>query len=525
MHDLIGLELIVALGAAIVVSEIIAPRMRLPVPVLQLLCGVLLGFIPVFRNVHLPPQAVLLIFLPMLLYWESLTTSLREIRRNLRGIVLLSTALVIVTAAAVAFTAHYFGLAWAAAWVLGAALAPTDATAVGVLARSMPRRYTTILRAESLVNDGTALVIYALVVDATVHASHPSHVHIAALFALSYTGGIAAGLVTAAAGWQARMRLNDALQQNLVVLLMPFTAYLLAELVHASGVLAVVTCGLIMSQLGPRIGRPLARQQTTAFWGLATQLLNGGLFVLIGVELQAAVRGLSSAALAQGIAIIVVVAVALVLVRLAWLTITIHLIRLLDRRPSQRARRTTPRARVLQSVAGFRGAVSLAAALAVPQALDSGSPFPSRDLIIFITVGVIAVTLAQGVALPSVVRWARLPRDTMIEKERQLAESKAAQAALDALPELAKSLGINDEVADEARDEYSRHLRALQAGGETGEDADLISHQQQYKDLRRALIEHKRRTVIGLRDDGIIDDIVLRELQTHLDREDVRLSR
>jgi monovalent cation/hydrogen antiporter len=155
----------------------------------------------------------------------------------------------------------------------------------------------------------------------------------------------------------------------------------------------------------------------------------------------------------------------------------------------------------------------------------SGSPFPNRDLIIFITVGVIAVTLAQGVALPSVVRWARLPRDTMVDQERQLAATKATQAALEALPELARHLGISEQVADEARDEYSRHLRTLRAGGETDEDAELISHQEQYKDLLRALIAHKRRTVIGLRDAGTIDDIVLRELQTHLDREDVRLGR
>src|SRR3954471_24353859 len=376
MHDLIGLELIVALGAAIVVSEVVAPRLRLPVPVLELLCGVLLGFVPVFRDVHLPPQAVLLIFLPMLLYWESLTTSLREIRRNLRGIVLLSTALVIVTAATVAATAHYFGVAWAAAWVLGAALAPTDATAVGVLARSMPRRYVTILRAESLVNDGTALVIYGVAVSATVHASHPSNLHVAGLFALSYALGVVAGVLVALTGWQARTRINDPLLENLVILLMPFAAYLLAELAHASGVLAVVTCGLIMSQLGPRIGRPVARQQTAAFWQLGTHLLNGGLFVLIGVELQAAVRALSAHAAGRGALIAVVVAVMLVAVRLAWLNTTIYLIRLLDRRPSQRVRRTTARSRVMQSVAGFRGAVSLAAAIAVPQALGNGDAFP-----------------------------------------------------------------------------------------------------------------------------------------------------
>jgi monovalent cation/hydrogen antiporter len=344
------------------------------------------------------------------------------------------------------------------------------------------------------------------------------------LFALSYVGGIVAGLLTAGAGWQARKRIADALQQNLIVLLMPFVAYLLAELINASGVLAVVTCGLIMSQVGPRVGRPLARQQTTAFWSLATHLLNGGLFVLIGVELQAALRGLSGSALTRGLGIVAVVAVALVVVRLVWLNTTIYLIRLLDRRPSQRARRTTGRSRVLQSVAGFRGAVSLAAALAVPKLVDDGSPFPDRDLIVFITVGVIAVTLIQGIALPGVVRWARLPRDTMVEQERQLAETRATQAALDALPDVAERLGINREVADEARDDYARHLRALQAGNGGEVDAELVTHQQQYRELRRALIAHKRAAVIEMRDQGVIDDIVLRQLQTHLDREDVRLS-
>src|SRR3954466_10942463 len=236
MEHLGGLELIVALGLTVLISELVAPRLRLPAPVVQLVSGVLLGFVPAFRSVQLPPEAVLFIFLPMLLFWESLTTSLREIRRNLRGIVLLSTLLVMVTAVAVAYTGHLFGLPWAAAWVLGAALAPTDATAVGVLARAMPRRYVTILRAESLVNDGTALVIYGVAVSATVHASHPSNLHIAGLFALSYALGVAVALI----GWQARTRINDPLLENIVILLMPFAAYLLAELAHASGVLAVV---------------------------------------------------------------------------------------------------------------------------------------------------------------------------------------------------------------------------------------------------------------------------------------------
>ena len=526
MSEYLGLELIVALGIAVLVSELAAPRLRLPAPVLQLVGGVLLGFIPVLRGAHLPPQAVLLIFLPMLLYWESLTTSLREIRRNLRGIVLLSTVLVLVTAAGVAWTAHVLGLSWGAAWVLGAALAPTDATAVGVLAHSLPRRNVTILRAESLVNDGTALVIYSLAVSAVVHATHPSALHVAALFVMSYVVGVAAGVVIAMVGWQLRKRINDPLQENLVILLLPFTAYLAAELAHASGVLAVVTCGLIMSQVGPRVGRPAARQQTNAFWGLSTKVLNASLFVFIGLELQAAVRGLSANALLRGCISIVAVSLALFVVRLVWLFLTIYVIRLLDRRPAQRARRTTARERIVQSFAGFRGAVSLAAALAVPATVAAGSAFPSRDLIVFVTAGVIAVTLAQGTLLPVVVRWAQLPADSGLETEERLARRRAVCAALEALPALAKEIGISRDVAAEVRGEYERSLQILNVDRDTQSDAEavVVTDQQQRSQLRRALLSEKRATVIELRDAGVIDDIVLRQLMGHLDSEEVRLQ-
>src|SRR4051794_2491669 len=190
MNDLLGLELIVVLGGVILASGVLARRLRIAPPVLLLTSGVLLGFIPALREVHLPPETMLLIFLPALLYWESLTTSLREIRSNLRPIVLLSTVLVVVTAGAVAVGAHALGMPWGPAWLLGAALAPTDATAVGVLARALPRRMVTMLRAESLVNDGTALVVYGLAVGITVGSEHLSAPHVGLLFLLSYAGGV-----------------------------------------------------------------------------------------------------------------------------------------------------------------------------------------------------------------------------------------------------------------------------------------------------------------------------------------------
>lgn len=525
MHDLLGLELVVVLGAALLASGVLARRLGIAPPVLLLLSGVLLGFVPALRQVHLPPEVMLLIFLPALLYWESLTTSLREIRSNLRPIVLLSTVLVVVTAGAVAAVAHALGMPWGPAWVLGAALAPTDATAVGVLARALPRRMVTMLRAESLVNDGTALVVYGLAVGITVGEETLSGAHVSWLFLLSYAGGIAAGAGTAWLAVQVRRRLDDPLPENLAVLVTPFAAFLLAELLHASGVLAVVVCGLIMSQIAPREARADTRQQTTAFWSLATFALNGALFVLVGLEVQTAVRGLTSVDLVRGLLAVAAVSAVVIGTRFAWLFTSPYLIRALDRRPQQRARRVGARPRVVIAVAGFRGAVSLALALAVPESLSSGEPLPGRDLIVFVTAGVIVVTLAQGLLLPGVVRWARLPRDTSVEQERHLAETLATERALAAIPGLAAGLGTDPEVADRLRREYGEHLRVVRADGERADDEPALRHERQYAALRLAVIAHKRATVIGLRDEGRIDDTVLRQVQARLDAEEVRLSR
>jgi len=521
----LGLVLVVLLGASVLLSGVLAGRLRLAPPVLLLGCGVLLGFVPALREVHLPPEAVLLLFLPALLYWESLTTSLREIRRDLRGIVLMGTALVIVTAGTVATAAHLLGLPWGPAWVLGAALAPTDATAVGVLARMLPRRNVTLLRAESLINDGTALVIYSLAVGITVGEERLGTLHVSWLFLLAYGGGALAGLAVAWLGVRVRGRLDDPLLGNVVTILTPFTAFLLAEVVHASGVVAVVVCGLAMSQSGPRVVRAETRRQAEAFWSLATFLLNGALFVLVGLEVQAAVRGLAGVDLVRGLAAVAVISVVVFGARLAFLTVSAYGIRVLDRRPQQRLRRVSNRARVVSAVAGFRGAVSLAAALAVPATLASGEPFPGRDTIVFVTAGVIVVTLVlQAPLLPAVVRWARLPADTSIERERRLAETTATQEVLAGLQELAAELGTDPQAAAELRREYDAHLRVLRAQGEDGADEAALRHHEDYTALRLAAIAHKRATVVRLRDEARIDDTVLRRVQARLDLEEVRLS-
>jgi Na+/H+ antiporter len=515
----------------VLLGNALGARFRIAPPVVLLLFGALLGFVPALREVELPPEAVLLIFLPILLYWESLTTSLRGIRRDLRGIILMSTVLVIGTAGAVATVAHELGLAWGPAWVLGAAVAPTDATAVGVLAKALPRRNVTLLRAESLINDGTALVVFGLAVGITVGEEHFTVPHVTWLFAVSYVGGAAAGALVAWSVIRMRRVFEDPLLGNVTMILTPFTAYLLAELIHASGVLAAVVAGLTMSQAGPRVAGAAMRRQAEEFWSLATFLLNGSLFVLVGLQAQAAVRELHGSDLTKALLAVAAVSAVVVAARFAFNFTVPYLIRLLDRRPQQRLRRMNYRARVVTSIAGFRGAVSLAVALSVPTALDSGAPFPDRDTIVFVTSGVIVTTLiVQGLLLPAVVRWARLPRDTSVEEERLLAETTATEEALKALPEIAEELGTAPAVAERMRQEYETHLLVVRAGGgetDTGasDEADALRHHQHYTALRLALLDRKRATLLRLRDDHEIDDTVLRQVQRHLDIEEVRLSR
>ncbi|WP_406020662.1 Na+/H+ antiporter [Nocardioides sp. NBC_00850] len=522
---MLGLELVVLLGVAVLVGNAVGQRFGIAPPIILLASGVLLGVIPAVREAELPPEVVLLLFLPVLLYWESLTTSLREIRTNLRGIVLLSTVLVILTAWAVAAAGHALGLPWGPAWVLGAAVAPTDATAVAVLARALPRRQVTVLRAESLINDGTALVIFGLAVGITVGEEHLSVQHVGGLFLLAYGGGAAVGVAVAWVNMNLRRRLTDPLLGNLVMILAPFTAYLLAELIEASGVLAVVVSGLIMSQVAPRIIRAEHRTQAMAFWPLATFLISGTMFVLVGVELQSAVRTLSRADLEDALIAVGAVCGLLIAVRFAFLFVSTYVVRMLDRRPQQRLLRISHQARVVSGLAGFRGAISLAVALSVPQALDSGEPFPDRDFIVFVTSGVILVTLVtQGLLLPAAVRWARLPPDTSVDEEHHLAETTAVEQALQAMPELANDLGSETKIVEWLRHEYEAHLATARARvGGAADDPVLVQHRD-YVALRLALIDHKRTTIVRLRDERRIDDTVLRRLQADLDNEEVSLS-
>ncbi|MBS0025438.1 Na+/H+ antiporter [Microbacterium paraoxydans] len=580
-----GLEVTVLLGLTILVGTLIAPRVRLALPLVLVLLGLLLGFVPELREVQLPPETVLLLFLPVILFWESLTTSLRSIRRDFRYILPMSTLLVVASAFAVAGIGVLFGMPWEVALILGAAVAPPDATAVAALGRLLPRRMFMKLKAESLTNDGTALVLYAIAVSLAL-GGQVTPLSVTWDVLVSYVGGVAAGVAVAAIAYLLLRRMSSTIVINVTLLLVPFSAFLVAEMVHASGVLAVVVAGLIVAWVSPRVTTAASRRQADAAWPFGVFLLNGALFVLIGLEVQYVVHEVPVSVIGRLVLITLAVWATLLVVRYLFQLLNV----LFQGRPATRpAPGSRSRARLVSTVAGMRGAVSLAIALSVPTTVTEGGAIAGRDEIVLVTAGVILLSLlAQAPMLPALVRWARFPVDHAEAEEFELAERAISGAALAALDELAAEHGIGAEVRDHVRAEGYRNLEFANArtlareqalidaeaealddmlgepdplgiGGEqnsadpepdggvggtvdsdagdgtvlqmiaTSADVDLaqrsplIRHEEHTR-LKLALLDRKREVLLGLRSAGTVDDLVVRRISARLDLEQVRLQ-
>lgn len=521
-----GLVLIVALVSTVIVGTIIGRRYRVGPPVLLILLGALLGLIPELGHVHVNGEIVLLLFLPAILYWEGINTSFREIRANARVIVLLSVVLVIATAAAVSWTARALGMDPHAAGVLGAVLSPTDAAAVAGLAKKLPRRQLTVLKAESLINDGTALVLFAVSVQVAIGGAAISPLDVSARFVISYLGGIAAGLLVGGLVTLVRKRIDAPQEEGALSLLTPFAAFLLAQAFDCSGVVAVLVSALVLAYAGPVVIRARSRLQALGFWDIATFLLNGSLWVFVGVQIPGALHGIANVGggLRHATYLALAVTGVVIISRIVWGEITVVLIRLIDRRAIQRELRVSWRQRFVTAWAGFRGAVSLAAALAVPATTLSGAPFPDRSLIIYIvTVVILATVLVQGITLPVVVRWAQMPDDVAHGEELQLARRRGVQAALDALPTVAAEVGIGEDLRRRLQKEYEEKAALVLATEDRSTNHRLVKGKEKVRRVRLGVLEHKRREITSLRNQKLIDDIVLRELQNEMDLEEVQL--
>jgi Na+/H+ antiporter len=501
--------ILLAILAGITALVTLAPVLRVPYPILLVIGGLALGFIPGVPELTLPPELVLVGVLPPLLYSAAFFTSLRDLRVKFRPIGQLAVGLVLATMVAVAVVAHYAtGLSWSASFVLGAIVAPTDPIAATAIARRLgvPRRIVTIVEGESLINDATALVLYATAVTAVVTGAF-SLWEASLDFVVSVVGGIVIGL---AVGWVValvRIRLDNIPAETLISLLSGYLAYIPAQSLGVSGVLAAVTIGIYLGWRSPELSTPAMRLQAIPVWETLVFVVNALLFTLIGMQLQPIIDSLSGISTGELIADALIVVATVMAVRILWVLA----------RPQ--------RYPVVVGWMGMRGAVSLAAALALPLETDAGVPFPGRDLIIFLAFTVILGTLVfQGLTLPKVIHLLRFEEDEGEAMEDTKARIHAAEAAIARLEELMDEDWVRPETAERLRGLYGFRRSRFLARVDGEDDGEIERQSADFQRLRRELLEAERAAVVGLRRDGRISDEVMRRVERDLDLEDSRLD-
>jgi Na+/H+ antiporter len=520
-------EIIVLLFACIALLVILARKLAVPYPIVLVLAGLAISFIPHLPAVRLNPEVVFYFFLPPLIYPAALFTSWRDFRRNLRPILFLSIGLVLFTTVVIAWVAHSLvpSMPWAAAFALGAIVSPPDAIAATAVLRRLlvPHRIEVILEGESLVNDATALVALQFAVAALVTGSF-SLGAAAGRFVIVALGGIAFGFLVGFVMRWVHRHLDDPPVQITISLLTPFAAYLPAERLHVSGILAVVTTGIYLGWHSPLIVTARYRLQAFAFWEVAVFLLNGFVFITIGLQLPDILRALNGESLIGLINNAILISVAVVLVRIAWVFPAAYLPRLAFR--SVRAREPAPGWRNVAIVAwsGMRGVISLAAAFALPLTLSNNVPFPARNYILFFTFAVILATLVlQGLTLPILIRQLGVEDDGGTDEEERTARIEANRAALDLIEELARECGVPDEVADRLRAEYRERMAELERCAEEEDGSGEIATPH-YRRLQREALNVERQTIIRLRNEHVINDDALRRIQRDLDLAEARLT-
>ncbi|MGH2783178.1 MAG: Na+/H+ antiporter [Thermoleophilaceae bacterium] len=519
--ELVIFGLLLAIAALAVLARIVG----VPYPITLVVGGSVIGFVPGVPAVELDPDLVLLIFLPPLLYGAAFFTSLRDLRANARAIGMLSIGAVFLTMGVVAVVAHaVIGLGWAESFVLGAIVSPTDAVAPAEIMRRIgaPRRLVTIVEGENLTNDWTALVLYRFAVAAVVTGSF-SLVDASLRFVLTGVGGLAVGLV---AGWlirEVRSRVDDPPTEITISILSGYAAYLPAEELGVSGVIAAVTVGIYMGWHTPQLTTPVMRIQGVSVWEILTFLLNAVLFLLIGLQLPNVVDDLPfSAVELAGWGLLVGATV--VGARLLWMFTVPYLIRALDRRESQLGRRSSPQERLVIGWAGMRGGVSLAAALAVPLEVDAGGAFPDRDLIIFVAYVVILVTLVgQGLTLAPLIDRLGVCDDGSEEREEVMARIRLSEAALARIEELTGEEWARGDTLDRVRGIYDYRRRRFSAR-EGGDGDGYEERTGAYLRVMYELFDAQREELIALRNRGDISDQVRRRVERELDLEESRLS-
>jgi Na+/H+ antiporter len=515
-------HLLVGLAAAVVLWMAVAALRptTVPTPVVLVVGGVVLGFVPGLPDVVLNPRAVLLGLLPLLVFYAAFSSSHRAFLRHASQIGLLAVGLVIVTAGAVAAVAHRFDhLSWPMSFVLGTAVGPTDAVAVTSIARKLgfSNELSTVLNGEALFNDSTALVLYSAAV-AAAYAGHFSIAGTLASTAYSIAVGVGVGLGVGIGGVVLLRRLSDAPVEIALSLLVAYAAYLPAQALDASGVLAAVTAGLFLGWRNSWAVSATTRLQATAFWDTLVFLLDAALFALVGLSIHSftpVARGPIGRLVLTGLVVVVVV----VVMRLSWMALLFWILRPLRRVTGVRHDR---RDQVVIAWSGMRGAVTLAAVLAVPTATSNGVPLAGRDDVIYLAFGVIFATLiGQGLTLPWVARRFTAGQDPQVGEIERRARIDLVDAALDHLESVTATRPLPEESVAVLRSVYeSRRRRLANASAVGGEDAGGVDEEVE---LLRELLAVERGRLLDLRSRRRITSAIAREIEKDLDREEARL--
>ena len=516
------IELVFLLLVAATALAVAARRIGIPYPILLVLGGLVLGFVPGLPIVQLPPDLVFLLFLPPILFGAGFFTSIRDFKANLRAITLLAVGLVAVTTVTVAVVAQALvpGVDWAPAFVLGAIVAPPDAIAATAVFQRLgvPRRIVSILEGESLVNDATALVIYRAAVVVTVGGTF-SALGLAGTFVVAAGGGLIVGLLLGSVAARVMTRLADPVFSVVISFIAPVAVYLVAQQLGLSGVIATVAAGILTGRRAAREMSSEVRIAGQAAWQVLLFLINGLAFILIGLQLPTVLDALGGRSATDLLGLAVAISATVVLTRIVWVYLGIYIPWLFVPKIRQREPDPHPRNVFIVAWAGMRGVVSMAAALALPLT------FPNRDMLIFLTFAVILTTLVgQGLTLPLVIRGLRVTADGGQAHDEAHVRLAAAEAAVARIEQLATEWPDHLPLIETLRVQYqhrSQHLDELHhAGPETDAEKELYEHRL----IRRAVIDAERETIIRLRDTGAVDDDVFRAVERDLDLEELRME-
>lgn len=513
----------------VAVFAALARRLQTPYPIVLVIAGLLLGFIPGIPSITLSPELIFLVVLPPLLYSAAWFTSWRDFSHNLVSIAMLAVGLVGFTVFGVAAAGPWLfsGFDWRIGFVLGAAVATTDAIAATSIAKriGLPKRIVDLLEGESLLNDATGLLALEFAVAMVVYGQNPTIA--SGLWRLLYLTffGIASGLILALIVEWFEHRIDDGPIEIAISILVPYAAYLSAEEIHASGVLAVVAAGLYLGRKSSQFLSARVRLQARAVWDSLTFILNGFVFVLIGLQLPTVLAGVSELHRGRLILYGAVFSVLLILLRILWTfpaESVAYFIR--TRLLHQNEKKLGARQTFVVGWTGMRGVIALAAAVSLPETIANGSPFPHRDLIIFLTFCVILVTLVfQGLTLPPLIRMLGIAETSVTKCEEQEARRLVLDAALGRLEELRHNdLPTFTRLYDDLARHYKHRLASVSGNSQ---EHDIVSTEgyRRYLDLSRALLEVERQTAIRLRDEGRVTDEILREMEHELDLNESRL--